>query len=64
MTRKPRIEIVRADNGQWLWRLKGANHRKQGTSGETFPTKWNAIRAAKVARVAMIQAEIVVRDDA
>ena len=64
MTRKPRIEIARADNGQWLWRLKGANHRKQTTAGETFPTKWKAIRAAKAAQVAMAQAGIVVRDDA
>ena len=63
MKRKPKIEVrtdrrISDGSSYHWWRLVGANGQIMCHS-ETFPTRSNAVRAAKRAKVLMTEAEIV-----
>jgi uncharacterized protein YegP (UPF0339 family) len=44
------FEIDKADNGQYYWRLRAANHERIGWSGETYVRKQHAINMADQVR--------------
>ncbi len=46
----PKFELYTDRAGQWRWRLRDSNGTKVASSGESFPTKSNAKRAAENVR--------------
>lgn len=45
--RRPTMTVYQDDTGSWRWRLRGANGAKVASSGESFASRGNALRAAK-----------------
>jgi uncharacterized protein YegP (UPF0339 family) len=41
-----RLEVYRGEDGCWYWRCVAANNEIIAT-GESYPRKWNAKRAAR-----------------
>jgi uncharacterized protein YegP (UPF0339 family) len=52
------FQVYRDSAGQWRWRLKAANGRIVGDSGEGYATEHNARRAAEHARSSIAGARI------
>lgn len=46
-----RFELFKDVAGYWRWRLKGGNGEIVATSGESFASHYNALRAAKNVKV-------------
>jgi uncharacterized protein YegP (UPF0339 family) len=55
----PVILPYERDDGQWDWRLFGANGEKVCSSLQAFRDEADAVRGAETAKRLMIEAEIV-----
>lgn len=53
-----RFEVYRDAAGEWRWRLKAANGRIVGDSGEGYGSQHNARRAAEHARASVASARV------
>jgi uncharacterized protein YegP (UPF0339 family) len=53
-----RFEIYRERANEWRWRLKAANGRIVGDSGEGYDSESNARRAATQARASIASARV------
>ncbi len=53
-----KFELYRDTANQWRWRLKAANGRIVGDSGEGYATESNARRAAENARSSIAGARV------
>jgi uncharacterized protein YegP (UPF0339 family) len=42
-----RFEVFKDIAGNWRWRLRGGNGQVVATSGESFASHYNAVRAAR-----------------
>lgn len=40
------VEVYRDSSGEWRWRVRGRNGRVTSSSGESFSSHSNALRAA------------------
>ena len=54
-----KFEIYQDSGGNWRWRLVASNGQNVGSSGESFASKANAIRAAENVRDSAGNAQIV-----
>jgi uncharacterized protein YegP (UPF0339 family) len=44
---EPRFDVYKNKGGKWRWKLIGSNGRKVASSGESFASRANAVRAAE-----------------
>lgn len=56
--RKPRFQAFKDAAGRWRWRLVAGNGEKVATSGESFSSHSNAVRAARLVRALACEAEV------